>query len=801
ANNSQCTVGAAFNAKIGGVRMLDGDVSDVIEAKSIGLNPSHIDIYSASWGPDDNGKVVDGPARLAKKAFVNGILKGRGGKGSIYVWASGNGGLAGDSCNCDGYTNSIYTLSISSADEHGRTPWYLEQCSSTLATTYSSGDQAKDRQIVTTDLHHRCTERHTGTSASAPMAAGICALALEANPDLGWRDMQYITLLTARPEPLYDGDWTVNAKGRKVSLKYGYGLMDAAAMVELAEQWTPVPDHHICMSPLQTINRHIDGSGLTVTLDHTACDEGSPHHIKYLEHVQAKVSLEYSQRGALAMTIISPSGTRSELLKQRLKDDASGEFRDWPFMSVHFWGEDPAGIWTLEIENLGSPSNSGTFKEWRIIFYGTAEQPINIQEPRKKSTDDYIDTAGSHNRHRGNAHEKENESQSTTAQPINDQGETLDKSGKLLGDQAQECHPECAHGCSGPGPDDCMDCMNFRGPGGRCISKCGIGMYAQGGVCLQCSSNCASCKSFNSCLRCNSGYYIDKQSGLCVKTCSSGFYADKVMGACVRCNPNCLECQEKASMCTLCDIGETLGGDGICRSNCPYNQYRNRQNQCKPCDNTCNGCTGPTSKDCVKCVVSLNGECYNACPSGYYQPPNGFECLRCHSSCGTCRGPQDTDCTRCNDNRVLTDGACRLPLPAPEPALSLISCNGGEYRGVNGACEVCHADCIHCTGGTRYDCTQCAENRFLDQTVGCVQTCPDGYFGYVNRELVVQECQRCHQSCFTCKGPHRGDCTKCHEGQYLDSGVCFDHCGSGEFQIVDGTCGRCHSSCLNCHGP
>ena len=55
--------------------MLDGDVSDYVEAQSLSLNPQHIDIYSASWGPDDNGKVVDGPAKLAKEAFIQGILK------------------------------------------------------------------------------------------------------------------------------------------------------------------------------------------------------------------------------------------------------------------------------------------------------------------------------------------------------------------------------------------------------------------------------------------------------------------------------------------------------------------------------------------------------------------------------------------------------------------------------------------------------------------------------------------------------------------------------------------------------
>ena len=47
--------------------MLDGDVTDLVEAKSIGHNQGHVDIYSASWGPDDDGRTVDGPAKLAIK--------------------------------------------------------------------------------------------------------------------------------------------------------------------------------------------------------------------------------------------------------------------------------------------------------------------------------------------------------------------------------------------------------------------------------------------------------------------------------------------------------------------------------------------------------------------------------------------------------------------------------------------------------------------------------------------------------------------------------------------------------------
>jgi len=55
--------------------MLDGEVTDAVEAQSLALNPQHIDVYSASWGPDDDGRTVDGPGPLARKAFLDGIIK------------------------------------------------------------------------------------------------------------------------------------------------------------------------------------------------------------------------------------------------------------------------------------------------------------------------------------------------------------------------------------------------------------------------------------------------------------------------------------------------------------------------------------------------------------------------------------------------------------------------------------------------------------------------------------------------------------------------------------------------------
>ena len=98
-----------------------------------------------------------------------------------------------------------YTLSVSSVSEKGTIPWYSEACSSTLTTTFSSGStkpERKERKVITTDLHGKCTKRHTGTSASSPMAAGIVALALESNPNLTWRDVQHIIVRTSIPRGL-----------------------------------------------------------------------------------------------------------------------------------------------------------------------------------------------------------------------------------------------------------------------------------------------------------------------------------------------------------------------------------------------------------------------------------------------------------------------------------------------------------------------------------------------------------------------------------------------------------------------
>uniref|UniRef100_A0A8B9LTK8 Proprotein convertase subtilisin/kexin type 6 n=1 Tax=Astyanax mexicanus TaxID=7994 RepID=A0A8B9LTK8_ASTMX len=521
ANNSHCIVGIAHNARIGGIRMLDGDVTDVVEAKSLGIRPDYIDIYSASWGPDDDGKTVDGPGPLAKQAFEVGIKKGRKGLGSIFVWASGNGGRQGDHCSCDGYTNSIYTISVSSSTENGNKPWYLEVCSSTLATTYSSGE-FYDRKIVTTDLRQRCTDGHTGTSVSAPMVAGVIALALEANPLITWRDVQHLLVKTSRPVHLKASDWKTNAAGHKVSHLYGFGLVDAEAMVLEAKKWRSVPSQHTCIKMADRRTRYIrPDQKLNASISSTGCRDQPEEQVVYLEHVVVRVLINHPRRGDLEISLISPSGTRSQLLAKRLFDNSNEGFRNWEFMTVHCWGEKAEGTWTLEISEspsqLRNPEILGKLKEWTLILHGTAEHPYQSQSSQ-------------HSRSRMLEIPSMKSPETSPETPQHEDEEEEEYSGP--------CHQECGdQGCDGPDADHCLNCIHFSlgnlKTGRTCVSHCPSGYYADAGArrCRRCHRGCEKCvgRGSNECRSCRRGLYFYTVENSCIETCPTGYFPDEDM--------------------------------------------------------------------------------------------------------------------------------------------------------------------------------------------------------------------------------------------------------------------------------
>nr|CAG4641536.1 EOG090X02T5 [Eurycercus lamellatus] len=381
-DNDVCGVGVAYDSKVAGIRMLDQPyMTDLIEANSMGHEPHLIDIYSASWGPTDDGKTVDGPRNATMRAIVRGVNEGRHGLGNIYVWASGDGG-SDDDCNCDGYAASMWTISINSAINDGQNAHYDESCSSTLASTFSNGAKDPNTGVATTDLYGKCTKTHSGTSAAAPEAAGVFALALEANPLLTWRDIQHLTVLTSKRNSLFDAkrrfQWTMNGVGLEFNHLFGFGVLDAGSMVTLSKAWRSVPARFHCQGGLMMQPRPIPSNGsLLLTLDTRSC-QGTETEVNYLEHVQAVISLNTTRRGDVEMFLTSPMGTRSMILSRRPNDDDGRDgFTKWPFMTTHTWGEDPRGRWTLEVR-FNTPNGNkqtGWLREWTLMLHGTRDAP------------------------------------------------------------------------------------------------------------------------------------------------------------------------------------------------------------------------------------------------------------------------------------------------------------------------------------------------------------------------------------------------------------------------------------------
>ena len=117
----------------------------------------------------------------------------------------------------------------------------------------------------------------------------------------------------------------------------------------------------------------------------SAC-QGSAQAVNFLEHVQCKVTLTHVPRGGLRILLTSPSGTVSTLLFERPKDVLGSSFDRWPFMSVHFWGERPGGVWNLTVvttETAGQRAD-GELKEWQLILYGTEEEPVRLKPPEEQ---------------------------------------------------------------------------------------------------------------------------------------------------------------------------------------------------------------------------------------------------------------------------------------------------------------------------------------------------------------------------------------------------------------------------------
>lgn len=380
--NSAGGVGVAPGAQLVGLRLTAEVTSDLQESQALVWENDEISVYSNSWGPSDQVVNYDGAGPLVEAALASGVANGRGGKGSIFVWAGGNGqrvywpdddAYQADNSNYDGYANRMETIAVGAVDDEGKTA--SEVGANIVVVAPSSGD-AGTQGITTTNLVSSGSYRHNfgGTSAAAPQVAGVAALMLEANPNLGWRDVQEILMATARRVDVSDNDWKFNGGGFAFNHKYGAGLVDASAAVAMAQGWTNLgtrTNHEVSGSSLPAAIPDYSISGLTKSFDFSGQSN------LRVEHVEVEVDATHPYVGDLEIALISPSGTRSVFSEYHF--DTTDDL-NWTFMSVHHWGEDSNGVWKVEIRDLGL-FDSGTLESIKVRLHGV-EQAQGAVAPR-----------------------------------------------------------------------------------------------------------------------------------------------------------------------------------------------------------------------------------------------------------------------------------------------------------------------------------------------------------------------------------------------------------------------------------
>lgn len=384
-DNRLGVTGVAYRSTLIPIRLVGPDMeSDEQEAGALAHGLGVVDISNNPWGPADDGQTLEMPGPLAEAALEAGVREGRGGRGVVYVWSAGNGGEEDDNANGDGYANAVQVIAVGALTDDGQRAPYSEPGACVMVTAPGGGNFGHFDGIVTTDLKGArgyndlgdpidlmdadYTQVVEGTSASAPMVSGVVALMLEANPLLGWRDVQEVLMRSARFVVPQDPGWGTNRAGFRFNPGYGAGMVDAAAAVQLARTWTNLPRCSIAVAAWTPDKPAAIPDGNGAALVHPL-DIGSDLRV---EHVRLSVDVVHPNRGELLVELVSPSGTTNRLFLPHVDPNPDVLHR---FTSVQCWGERSAGTWRMRVVD-GERENAGEVRSATLEVLGTPPQPL-----------------------------------------------------------------------------------------------------------------------------------------------------------------------------------------------------------------------------------------------------------------------------------------------------------------------------------------------------------------------------------------------------------------------------------------
>lgn len=284
----------------------------------------------------------NGLAPSYQRVFTQAVHKGRDGNGLILVFASGNEYATGSDANMDGVLSSRLTIAVGAVDKAGRHSAYSTP-GACLLVSAPGGDFEYASNWVTAQPGGTCADSAFGTSLAAPVVSGVVALMLEANPSLGWRDVQGILAQTSQSvlDPS-DDSWVTNAAGFSHSSLYGFGIVDAAAAVEAAKSWSNYGPEQMVSAASGPVNQTIDDLGTpanaTVSVNRNIM----------IETVVVYLDVDTSSRGHLQIRLVSPSGVESVLAPGMRPSSARvPATARWKLATVRNWGEASKGPWTL----------------------------------------------------------------------------------------------------------------------------------------------------------------------------------------------------------------------------------------------------------------------------------------------------------------------------------------------------------------------------------------------------------------------------------------------------------------------
>lgn len=383
-DNGIGVTGVAFESSLADIRLLGEPVTDLQDAIAVLHEYGQIQVKNNSWGAADGTGVLDGPGPLMVAALEEATERGRSGRGTVFIFAAGNGRSYGEDVNYDGYANSSRVIAVGAVTDQGEVAAYSEP-GACLAVSAPSGSGVRlctgGRQALTTTdllgaggynapgatcelLSPDYTQNFSGTSGATALVAGVAGLLLEANPALGWRDVKEVLMRSARKVMPLDPDWQTNLAGICHNHRLGAGMVDAGRAVDLAMAWSPLGGLRIVSQAETGLNLAIpdnDPAGIVRTF--TVTNAGFR-----VETVGLRVTAPHAYFGDLAVTLTSPDGTVSRLA-ERHNSSGSG-YDSWTLTSARHWGEFASGTWTVKIADL-SPTRTGTLQALQLELLGS----------------------------------------------------------------------------------------------------------------------------------------------------------------------------------------------------------------------------------------------------------------------------------------------------------------------------------------------------------------------------------------------------------------------------------------------